>query len=418
MQVKADITQQNSQPLRVLIAGGSISGLCAGLALHCIGCDVEIFERASYQGVAPTFGGVQSHGAAFVVQMEINRFLAEHGISTPETVGMTSCKRQYISGDDSIIWEESTPQVMISWDMLYHQLRKVFPDERYHQRNSVIGFQQSDNCLVVHFEDGREQKCDLLIGADGIDSTIRQQLILDAIPQYAGYVAWRGLVDENVFSLEVAKFFAEKFTFFHGPSMQTLCYLVPGLNGELDEGKRRLNWLWYFNVPDGEQLNAVMTNHQGRVRKFFMPQGEVREEVVQQMRVVAKKYLPEIFQYLFELTDKPFIQPIYDLSVPRMVFGRVCLIGDAAFVVRPHTAAGISKAVMNAIELAQGLQESGGDVLAALKQWEPIQLAMGNYLKVLGVTLGDRFRLGHPFGEFKIINSTDESAKITKQNLR
>jgi 2-polyprenyl-6-methoxyphenol hydroxylase-like FAD-dependent oxidoreductase len=78
-----------------------------------------------------------------------------------------------------------------------------------------------------------------------------------------------------------------------------------------------------------------------------------------------------------------------------MVFGRVCLIGDAAFVVRPHTAAGTSKAAINAIELAQELQESGGDVVAALEKWEPIQLAMGNYLKVLGVTLGNRSGLGH-----------------------
>ncbi|NJM72838.1 MAG: hypothetical protein HC862_23360 [Scytonema sp. RU_4_4] len=395
MQVKADIIQKNSQRPRVLIVGGSMGGLCAGLALHCIGCDVEIFERTSYQEIALTPGGMQSRGAGLVVQMEINRFLAERGITTAETVGVTSWKRQYITGDNSIIWEESTPQVMTSWDMLYHQLRKIFPDERYHQGNNVIGFEQSDDCVVVHFEDEREEKCDLLIGADGIDSTIRQQLILNAMPQYAGYVAWRGLIDENLLLSDVAKFFADKFTFFHGPSMQALCYLVPGPNGELDEGKRRINWLWYFNVPDGEQLNTVMTNHQGQVRKFFMPQGEVREEVVQQMRVLAKTYLPEVFQYLFELTEKPFIQPIYDLSVPRMVFGRVCLIGDAAFVVRPHTAAGTSKAVTNAIELAQELQESGGDVVAALEKWEPIQLAMGNYLKALGVTLGNRSRLGH-----------------------
>ncbi|NJR76466.1 MAG: FAD-dependent monooxygenase [Scytonema sp. CRU_2_7] len=345
-----------------------MGGLCAGLALHCIGCDVEIFERTSYQEIALTPGGMQSRGAGLVVQMEINRFLAERGITTAETVGVTSWKRQYITGDNSIIWEESTPQVMTSWDMLYHQLRKIFPDERYHQGNNVIGFEQSDDCVVVHFEDEREEKCDLLIGADGIDSTIRQQLILNAMPQYAGYVAWRGLIDENLLLSDVAKFFADKFTFFHGPSMQALCYLVPGPNGELDEGKRRINWLWYFNVPDGEQLNTVMTNHQGQVRKFFMPQGEVREEVVQQMRVLAKTYLPEVFQYLFELTEKPFIQPIYDLSVPRMVFGRVCLIGDAAFVVRPHTAAGTSKAVTNAIELAQELQESGGDVVAAARK--------------------------------------------------
>ncbi|NEQ19725.1 MAG: hypothetical protein F6K28_09575 [Microcoleus sp. SIO2G3] len=177
--------------------------------------------------------------------------------------------------------------------------------------------------------------------------------------------------------------------------MQALCYLVPGPNGELDEGKRRINWLWYFNILDGDELKTVMTDSQGGVRKFFLPQGEVRESVMQQMRVAAKGYLPEIFQYLFELTEKAFIQPIYDLSVPRMVFGRVCLIGDAAFVVRPHTAAGTSKAVTNAIELAQELQESGGDVVAALEKWEPIQLAMGNYLKLLGVTLGNRSGLSH-----------------------
>jgi 2-polyprenyl-6-methoxyphenol hydroxylase-like FAD-dependent oxidoreductase len=395
MQLNHGITQHNSKPLRVLIAGGSMGGLCAGLALRGIGCDVEIFERASYNEANLTPSAVQSRGAGLVVQMEINRFLAEHGITTAEALGVTSWKRQYIVGDGSIIWEESTPQLMTSWDMLYRQLRNLFPDQHYHQESKVIGVEQSDDCVVVCFEDGRKEKCDLLIGADGADSTIRQQLLPDAVPQYAGYVAWRGLIDESLLSSDVAKFFAEQFTLFHGPSMQALCYLVPGPNGELDVGKRRINWLWYFNVVDGDELKTVMTDSQGRVRKFFLPQGEVRESVIQQMRVAAKGYLPEIFQYLFELTEKPFIQPIYDLSVPRMVFGRVCLIGDAAFVVRPHTAAGTSKAAINAIELAQELQESGGDVVAALEKWEPIQLAMGNYLKVLGVTLGNRSGLGH-----------------------
>jgi 2,6-dihydroxypyridine 3-monooxygenase len=395
MQVNQRITKHNSQRLRVLIVGGSMGGLCAGLALRCIGCDVEIFERASYTEATLTPSGVQSRGAGLVVQMEINQFLADHGLATAEVVGVTAWKRQYIVGDGSIIGEELTTQVMTSWDVLYRQLRKLFPDEYYHQGSQVIGFQQSDDCVVVHFEDGREETCDLLIGADGADSTIRQQLLPDAVPEYAGYVAWRGLIDESLVSSDVAKFFADKFTLFHGPSMQALCYLIPGPNGELEAGKRRVNWLWYFNVLDGEELNTVMTDSQGRVRKFFIPQGEVREEVIQQLRVAAKRYLPEVFQHLFDLTEKPFIQPIYDLSVPRMVFGRVCLIGDAAFMVRPHTAAGTSKAATNAIELAQELKESGGDVVAALEKWEPIQLAMGNYLKVLGVSLGKRSGLTH-----------------------
>ena len=57
-------------------------------------------------------------------------------------------------------------------------------------------------------------------------------------------------------------------------------------------------------------------------------------------------------------TKEPFVQPIYDLSVPRMVFGRVCLLGDAAFVPRPHTAASTSKAVTNAITLAEAIGAS------------------------------------------------------------
>ena len=129
---------------------------------------------------------MQSRGAGLVVQMEINRFLAEHGITTAEALGVTLWKKQYIIGDNSIIWEESTPQLMTSWDMLYRQLRKVFPDQHYHQGSKVIGVEQSDECVVVRFEDGRKEKCDLLIGADGADSTIRQQLLPDAVPEYAG----------------------------------------------------------------------------------------------------------------------------------------------------------------------------------------------------------------------------------------
>ena len=89
-------------------------------------------------------------------------------------------------------------------------------------------------------------------------------------------------------------------------------------------------------------------------------------------------------------TNEPFIQTIYDLSVPRMAFGRY-ILGDAAFVPRPHTAAGLSKAATNAVSLANSIANSSNvDVVEALKSWEPRQIELGNNLKNLGISLGNR----------------------------
>ena len=78
--------------------------------------------------------------------------------------------------------------------------------------------------------------------------------------------------------------------------------------------------------------------------------------------------LPTVFWQLVGQTNEPFIQTIYDLSVPRMAFGRICILGDAAFVPRPHTAAGVSKAATNAVALANCIANSSKvDVVEALK---------------------------------------------------
>jgi 2,6-dihydroxypyridine 3-monooxygenase len=76
---------------------------------------------------------------------------------------------------------------------------------------------------------------------------------------------------------------------------------------------------------------------------------------------------------------QPFLQVIYDIEVPRMAFGRVCLVGDAAFAVRPHAAAGTAKAAADAWALADALAQER-EVPAALSRWEPGQLALGRQL--------------------------------------
>jgi 2-polyprenyl-6-methoxyphenol hydroxylase-like FAD-dependent oxidoreductase len=61
-------------------------------------------------------------------------------------------------------------------------------------------------------------------------------------------------------------------------------------------------------------------------------------------------------------TSEPFVQAVFDIEVPRMAFGRVCLLGDAAFALRPHIAAGTAKAAADGWALAQALDEARGDV--------------------------------------------------------
>ena len=70
-------------------------------------------------------------------------------------------------------------------------LRDAFPAAHYHRGVGLKGFEQTAASVTAHFSDGRSVEADLLIGADGIRSTVRQQLLPDLNPLYAGYVAWR-----------------------------------------------------------------------------------------------------------------------------------------------------------------------------------------------------------------------------------
>jgi 2-polyprenyl-6-methoxyphenol hydroxylase-like FAD-dependent oxidoreductase len=105
---------------------------------------------------------------------------------------------------------------------------------------------------------------------------------------------------------------------------------------------------------------------------------------------IAESVFCPQFLELWHATEMPFLQPILDLTVPHMVQGRVILMGDAAFIPRPHTAASTAKAGANALALGRALQEFPGDIDAALKEWEADQLTLGRDLERTGRALGNR----------------------------
>ena len=104
-----------------------------------------------------------------------------------------------------------------------------------------------------------------------------------------------------------------------------------------------------------------------------IPPPLIRREAIAEMRADAERLLAPQFRQIVRLIDEPILQPIYDLELPRMAFGRVAIVGDAAFVARPHVAAGVSKAADDAAALAEALQNED-DVEAALKRFEAARL--------------------------------------------
>jgi 2-polyprenyl-6-methoxyphenol hydroxylase-like FAD-dependent oxidoreductase len=370
----------NGSDLKVVVAGGSLGGLFNAIALRSLGCEVEVFEKSS--------GLMKDRGAGIVFQQEVAEFLTRYEVAPLEAVVVPVRVRRYLAADGSVAQEGPMPQAMTSWDMLYRKLRAAFGDDHYHVGVQLARFETANDKVTARFEGGREEVCDLLVGADGPGSTVRQQLLPTVRSVYAGYVAWRGVVLEHQ-APDLAAEFADRFTFFQGPHTHILCYLIPGPDGSLTPGHRRLNWVWYLNAAPGEELDRVLTDKDGRRREFSVPQGFVAPDMLGWLHRHAHHTLPPAFLRLVKATGDPFVQTIHDLGVPNMAFGRTCLTGDAAFVPRPHTAASTAKAAANALGLADCITATGGDVEEAMRRWEPDQLVLGERLRVSGQRLGN-----------------------------
>jgi 2,6-dihydroxypyridine 3-monooxygenase len=117
---------------------------------------------------------------------------------------------------------------------------------------------------------------------------------------------------------------------------------------------------------------------------------------VDELREAAGE-LPPAFRELVRATPEPFVQVIVDVEVPAMARGRTCIVGDAAFALRPHIAAGTAKAAADAKALADALRLEAGDVLAALARWEPGQLSLGRATTARTREVGERAQVTGTF---------------------
>lgn len=390
---------------RVAVCGGSIGGLLTGLLLGDIGCDVEVFERSPNR--------LEAAGAGIAVLEATLRYFVERGVAAPEEICSSTDWIRFVAADGSTVHERRHRYLFSSWNTIYRGLLARLETDRYHLGGEVAGFEDTGEEVEVRLGGGDLTRADLLVCADGIGSASRRALFPDASPRYAGYVAWRGTVPEAEVSAGVRAQLGDAITYQVLPNSHVLVYPIPGPDGAVEPGRRLVNVVWYRNVRPGGPLRDVLTDRTGMTHRVALPPGGMRPDVVRQLRADATRLLAPVIVEVVGRIDEPFVQAIVDVEVPRMATGRVCLLGDAAFAVRPHAAAGTAKAAADAWALAEALSRAGGDVPEALRRWDAEQVALGRALVRRTREIGDssQFTGGFTPGDLKLIFGLHEPGR-------
>jgi len=358
------MSQAMQQPRkgRALVIGGSLGGLFAANLLLARGWDVQVHERAS-DDLATRGAGIGTHEELFMVMREL-------GISIDETIGVAVNRRLCLDHSGQIIYELRVPQVMSAWARIYRPLKAMLPDSCYRPGHALTGFTEHPDRVVTRFADGSVEEADLLIGADGIRSTVRSIWQPAAVPVYVGYIAWRGVLEEAAMPPELHAQLIPNYAFGLPEGEMMLAYPVPGRGDDVRSGHRGYNFVWYRPTDEHTTLVDLCTDEAGRCHGQAIAPPLIRKELISAIRGTAREVLAPQIAQVVELTTQPFFQAIYDLESTQVGKGRVALLGDAAFVARPHIGAGVSKAALDALDLVNQLDTAGGDVPAALAAYD------------------------------------------------
>jgi 2-polyprenyl-6-methoxyphenol hydroxylase-like FAD-dependent oxidoreductase len=313
---------------KVIISGGGIGGLATALALQQEGVEVTVLERrGELEKVAGGVGLMIWHNGTSVLHRlgvgnELSANSAEIGSFEFRNRRGAPLMRWDVAG---LAQELGSPTIGINRGDLHMVLLDALKPGTLRLDVECTGFEQDSRGVTVKFADGDSDRADVLIGADGVNSAIRTQLIGPRKPRYAGYTTWRGLLD---FPEEDAPLdYACKFW---GPGKRFLYYRV---------GNRQLYWLALTRAGEGGQdapaghRAAVLDRHRG----WHAPVEAILE-------ATAEEAIDR-----HDITDhKPF---------SRWGEERVTLLGDSAHAMTPNMGQGACQAIEDAIVLVRELRK-------------------------------------------------------------
>jgi 2-polyprenyl-6-methoxyphenol hydroxylase-like FAD-dependent oxidoreductase len=253
-----------------------------------------------------------------------------------------------------------------------------------------VDVQQDAGNVTARFADGTQCDGDLLVAADGIHSTVRRQLLPEVVPCYAGYVAWRAVTSAHALPPTLVEL-ATRHMVFHFLRNEH-AFSVP-MAAENDGDEPRSHLVWFRPADRDTDMPHLFTDASGRCHGESIPAPLIRADLIRDLNANADAFLPPQLATLLHRSPQPILQAIYDLESPRMAFGRVALVGDAAFVARPHVGTGVTKAALDAHGLADALAQST-DFDAAMARYDRERRAFGTWLVARGRYLGRHLMAG------------------------
>ena len=384
--------------MKAIVVGGSVGGLMAALLLRKGGWDVTVYERA--------VGDLAGRGAGLGVSEELLDTMARAGAPFERSAGIAQAAHVWMEKDGSIAYEHRRNLMASAWARVYQPLRAALPASAYRQGMVLERIEE----MTAVFADGTRDQADLIVGADGVYSTVRRQFMPDVQPKFANYVAWRGIIEDKEVPPHSLGAVSGRIVFCFPPGEMLLSMRVPG----------GVYFIWYRSVAD---LTDLFTDTTGRNHGISIPPPLIRKEFIAEMKAHALEVLPPAIAAVVQKAPQPLLQAISDMESPRMSFcqgtaGRVALLGDAAFVVRPHVAGGAGKAAMDAQALADALSSESA-VEKSLAAYETSQLDFGRRIvrhsRYLGADLEGRptqrdpRRIIDDYGAPNILHDVDPS---------
>jgi 2-polyprenyl-6-methoxyphenol hydroxylase-like FAD-dependent oxidoreductase len=351
---------------RAAIIGGSISGMLAAFRLHGHGWAVEVFERGH---------DLRDRGAGLMLDPRI-------AAQVPGIVTRTCGERVVVGRDGRVLWRQPLRKSATAWGELYRCLRARVPAAAIHWQARVVGCTAEGE---VRLEDGTSRSFDLIVGADGLDSTARAAVDPAFVPQYFGYIAVRGLVPMEAFPplahplREIVR--GGGFLNLYGDRTHATAYAPPG--GSL--GDDTFNWMWYRNTPERDLPGLF-----GGAHRWSLPPGEMAAEERAALLEEARACLPESFTAIMAATPSFFLQGIYKGIAASLNRGRIVLVGDAAHIPIPHIGAGATLAWYDVDALIDTL-EGDGDLAA----WSRARLEASTLDLEVASRLGDALQHQH-----------------------